>query len=647
VSSVTKVVETVFRTVDHASAPMAALASVAMRTGSALTSVVNPLTAIIGGLGVIGASTALAQMHSEAENTTGVIAGMFQTFGMVSDFNDGLTMADQTLARIAAASASLPGEAQDYINTFQLGFTNFQSKFGDDVDAALQFSNQMTAVASALSVPAQQISTDVARLTQAGRGGAGADVLTWQRLLPYVNAYRQSQHQSTLNAEQFNKLTQEQRIELMRNVVTMESLTNVIDRAKGSWESMTGGFKSATQMIARQATIPLFEGAKEALGFINGLLMEEDGSLTAMAQQWVQIGQNISTYVVEGIRRATAHIQAMGDAMKQFGEQVMQSAWFSNLVEGANRIVGAVSSFAGNADVEQAAIGGAARVLLGPIGALVGPLLAFAEHTDAVSSTLNSLTGVFYSLTPLLEPFIALMGDVNHLFGDLLAILLPSIAGAFDAVAGPLTEFGLTLFAVVDTVLTQVWPMFTGLATSVAGLVQAIGSFLAPIIRLLGAGLIWVYSHVSAYLMPAVNGVVDALKWLIDGIAKVLRWIGRHADGAANNLLGPRMNEGAGQSADLMGRLDGMMAALTRNTQATEQQVQAQTNANRANRRATPAARGGNNTHNDFRNSRFQITQKFAEGFDPDRVAIAFARDLEAAADQRLQSGLEPAFGIR
>ena len=49
-------------------------------------------------------------------------------------------------------------------------------------------------------------------------------------------------------------------------------------------------------------------------------------------------------------------------------------------------------------------------------------------------------------------------------------------------------------------------------------------------------------------------------------------------------------------------------------------------------------------THNDFRFSRFDITQKFAEGFDPDRVATAFVTDLQAMAETPLSSGFQPGF---
>lgn len=51
--------------------------------------------------------------------------------------------------------------------------------------------------------------------------------------------------------------------------------------------------------------------------------------------------------------------------------------------------------------------------------------------------------------------------------------------------------------------------------------------------------------------------------------------------------------------------------------------------------------------YQDFRNSRFDIQQKFAEGFDPDRIAVAFANDLGSLGEKRLTSGLTPVFSIR
>lgn len=44
----------------------------------------------------------------------------------------------------------------------------------------------------------------------------------------------------------------------------------------------------------------------------------------------------------------------------------------------------------------------------------------------------------------------------------------------------------------------------------------------------------------------------------------------------------------------------------------------------------------------DFRGSRFDITQKFAEGFDPDRIAVAFSNDLASMGERRVQSSTLP-----
>lgn len=51
--------------------------------------------------------------------------------------------------------------------------------------------------------------------------------------------------------------------------------------------------------------------------------------------------------------------------------------------------------------------------------------------------------------------------------------------------------------------------------------------------------------------------------------------------------------------------------------------------------------------YQDFRGSRFDITQKFAEGFDPDRIALAFANDLSNFGETKLQDNFQPAFTVR
>lgn len=54
----------------------------------------------------------------------------------------------------------------------------------------------------------------------------------------------------------------------------------------------------------------------------------------------------------------------------------------------------------------------------------------------------------------------------------------------------------------------------------------------------------------------------------------------------------------------------------------------------------TPSERGGNNF--DFRGSRFTIEQKFADGFDADRIAILSTEQLSKLATKKVSSTLAP-----
>lgn len=52
-------------------------------------------------------------------------------------------------------------------------------------------------------------------------------------------------------------------------------------------------------------------------------------------------------------------------------------------------------------------------------------------------------------------------------------------------------------------------------------------------------------------------------------------------------------------------------------------------------------------TYNDFRGSSFNIKQEFAEGFDPDRIAVAFASDLNRVGEMKIQGAYGLAAGVR
>lgn len=56
---------------------------------------------------------------------------------------------------------------------------------------------------------------------------------------------------------------------------------------------------------------------------------------------------------------------------------------------------------------------------------------------------------------------------------------------------------------------------------------------------------------------------------------------------------------------------------------------------------------GNPGTNMDFRGSRFEIQQNFAQGFDPNRVAVSFQSQLTKLGEKRLDSGLRPLYSYR
>ena len=60
-----------------------------------------------------------------------------------------------------------------------------------------------------------------------------------------------------------------------------------------------------------------------------------------------------------------------------------------------------------------------------------------------------------------------------------------------------------------------------------------------------------------------------------------------------------------------------------------------------------PPPEKNSKTEMNFPNARFDIKQSFAEGFDPDRVAVAFTDKIQSLGERRLQSSFSPLFSVK
>jgi hypothetical protein len=259
----------------------------------------------------------IASIGSTFESNTTAIAAMLATLGKSEDFNAGLKDAEKTIAKITADAAKLPGTAEDYIEVFRAGLPNLIDAMpGASADEIAAFTNRMTAIGtSILQVDPAQLGRDL-QLMLGKIGGAGNQVLTFKRLIGYLNKLP---GQANLTAESFNRLSQPQRLKLLQDVLFNPNLTAGLKRAESSFDAMAGAAKSMVATLGRKATAPLFEGMKKALDALSKLFIKDDGELTDLGKGFVDAVGTITGYIVrigEAIGGLIKRILSSPPAMK-------------------------------------------------------------------------------------------------------------------------------------------------------------------------------------------------------------------------------------------------------------------------------------------------------------------------------------------
>lgn len=456
------------------------LSSAAGMARSALSTIAR--TAMVAGGGaiatIVGLGHHVMELGSQAADSRLILGGMFATFGQARDLTGGLQVAESVMNDIVAASARLPGEAQDYLGVFQAAFSNLNEAMDGNVSSITAFSNDFTATAMTFGVSADQVSMDLTRLAQAGSGGIGEMNVTMRRLLPYVNAYRESLHQSHMTLAQISALNGRQRVELMQHVVGMNSLREMRNRGANSWSAMTGGFKSAVELITRQATSPLFEGVRSTLQSINGLLMDGDGHLTAWSQRVVRIGTELSTRVV-------AQARAFANAVAPHAA-------------GLGGGVGGLGVTSGSAMLGLTMGGPTAAVL-------VGAFSEMARNASFVSSMFDALAEFAPAVAGALGPASSAMSDF------LIGVLPPFVHGIAQAVAP------------IQGLINAIRPYVAPIARDLGALLLAIGNSVGLLITTLTPVFREIVSLFSTLLGP-IGQLAGQFNNMMDDIRRARRW---------------------------------------------------------------------------------------------------------------------------
>jgi len=624
--SVQNIVETTFTVGDHASSQFSQIGGAAQQAGqhlSGLNSLVGIAKAAFAGWLTGEAIHKVTELGDKFEQNQIKIGGMLAALGQAGDINEGLKMADQTIQAINVAAAKLPGEAEEYVDVFRGVFPQVQRSIGGSLEQMYGFTNKLTAIGKAFGLDSGIIARETAMMLQVGHGRAGSHIVLWQSLLPYI---QKAAGNMTLTAEEFNKMSEQARGKLIENA--FKGLQPMLDKSAESFDAMKGAAVSSIKMIARLGTQPLFEGIKSGLGEFNALLMDDKGALTTFGKHIADVGASISTHIVDAFVAASDVVSTITQKLDQLGDSPAMMS-LKNIGIQLGDLTGDVGSsiskhFANSVDVH-----GAEKY-------------SASESSDQVvtslASMLESLTG---AVVPTTDAIIS-MGAAALGFVQQAA---PGVAQASDEVTGPLVDIWDNLMAGVSSTFEHLKAPFESLGSHFGNMAKSLGDMLVPILNLTAKAVQYMMEGVNEFVDKCIWPLMDSVHELIDEFSKLFSAIGSLIGMIPGAQSGPRGNASILDAGETKGFMDWMKDQNAGGVLAHQLQGSIQS-LKKAVSPHTPGARGGGQTTQDFRFSKFYLDQKFAEGYDPDRIATTIIAGIGKTGEHRLQSGHEPG-GIR
>lgn len=247
------------------------------------------------------------------------------------------------------------------------------------------------------------------------------------------------------------------------------------------------------------------------------------------------------------------------------------------------------------------------------------------------------------------------------LLSEFVAAVLPPLLDAFNSLLQPVAMFAGMVFSAAKDMLQWLSPALAALGGGLAKVIAGLASFLSPLLQIVaifgGAFL----KLVANSLVPLVSKLAEVVAMVVGGLGDMLNIIGKfinrninlqkavtpaeqtkYADQFARSAFVSQLQSGlVGMFSGARERAGSAWGAVQKGAGALED----------AGTWLRNREKGAPSTPKkqvlDFRGSQFNITQQFAEGFDPDRIAAVFAKDVSRLGEMRRQSGLAPLYAVR
>jgi len=519
------------------------------------------------------------------------VAGSLTTMGHVPTFEHATAQAKELYNVMRTLAAKLPGETKDYMEVFSLALPQALHAGEDNLERFTEKVSKFTAYAMARNVSdIQQVARDMERMIM---GKAIGRTRMFNEYLAYMQMATKN---LKFGVREFNALSMPKRLELMYQVVEKAGAT--FKYMNNDADTLEGTMRSLIDQLLIVGGQPLFDNALGILRRINKYLTDNNSILTKA----VGIVSSELGVALEG---AAGLVVDMISGFQGFNGEVSKSLGLvGSLIES---LTGAFSLFD-----RIIAKGREARVERREeeLEAKRQQQRAF-ESDPAFQAALKKMPVGFYPggmITRIPEKAPDVMTPAKSPeFGPLKRFLMTGgttdedVKRAVERGSALASRYQQQLLSTPATVTKGLTPEFKAMPVPFGGLPgiadkDQIESMRKTSIDVLRSGQLEAEAWTHMLELQGVpNKVID--KWF------------REATGS--RVL-------AGMEAE-----DG----------------------DKKKKRRAPRER--QQTINDFRFSKFDIKQEFAEGFDPDRIAVAFASDLAKLGEMRMQSAYAPLFATR
>lgn len=556
-----------------------------------------------------------------------------------TQFNEARRFSRGIVSEMNRMAAILPGEMNDYMQSFSMNLPHLSRVQGMTIGRAAHLTSYLTAGGIAAGIDSGQSARD---LMQALTTGAHIVDRSWTEVWSQYARYKGKK----IDTAQFNRLRLDQKVGVLEDIA--RQLEPMMNATGDSWDALIGTFNSFRHELYLTATEPLFDKWKEVMKAVNEQLSIFAPVLGRIGSFF---GEKLAKHfdpLIRRIKEFDKTVEAMKNPLLNFVRR--GAAVYSGAAHMWNAGAGAVRGVWNyGKDALQShgidtrnvlenvgiplLLSRALGVAFGPAGMIIGGIFGRMLTHGTAGASIGALGEALKLVIPPILNFGLVLyrayDAVLNIAAVLVSGMLPPMLVLAGVILGPLlnaftfiTELLFNVLAVpLAGVLVILFPVFMSLYTVIT-------------IALAGWRMV---ASVFGLLSTETFDLLDATRQLSDGMQMVMHDL---QTGLAEFMHEWGMisdSEYAATVASLNRPPEGMpqwMEDLRRSI-ASMSDAQADLNRHgRADRQPRP------HSVQDFRYSRFDITQKFAEGFDPDRIASAMASDISAMAEQRLESGL-------